>query len=183
MLTSADSKRLSNRTSRFRVSRITINIMAEALTVIGLVANIAQFTEYGLKFFGEAKTIYKGGTSKATLDLTDATDVSRKMEYLMKQVEESVNSCSSLRTVNGNIDMKVELEMHNRYLSISSDLSTLVKEMDNGMAKNRVMASIQLAFRGHRNRAKIEALKANLSKLREDVNARNMFLLRCVCLL
>ncbi|RPA87896.1 hypothetical protein BJ508DRAFT_219199 [Ascobolus immersus RN42] len=151
--------------------------MAEPLALIGLVSNIAQFTGYALEVFFEAKNIYSTGRSATTTNLLDINESPKWMEFLMKQVEASVEGCGGNN--GGQLDSTPEKDLLSRYTVISTELSKVLQEATkDGKAKNQIVRSIQVALHGYKNKERIANLRSKLESLKNDVDTRSIYLVR-----
>lgn len=164
----------------------------EPLTVLGVIANIAQFIDYVVRLFSEAKTIFRTNQSSASIATLDVSEASNQIAYLMEQIEDSAekfeqmdttrnpNAPTGFHTKTGH-DGSIERDLLRRYRAIAVELDAILRDLKLKAGKtvgSRMFNSAQLAIKSYRRKDVIEGLNTRLVTLGKDVDSRNIWLLR-----
>jgi hypothetical protein len=142
----------------------------EPLSIIGLISNIAQFAEQAAVLMVEIRCIYRSGKS-STPQLKEAVESAQKTERMMEEIKRSPCFQGGLKGVE-----LIDIELVEKYGDISRDLSLLLEELKLKDGKNKLLGSIQVAFKKLQCGQKVEELKRKLELLRKEVKERGFTL-------
>ncbi|KAL2849870.1 hypothetical protein BJY01DRAFT_210429 [Aspergillus pseudoustus] len=145
--------------------------MAEALAVIGVAANIAQFLEYGLKLVAAGKEAYdsKQGTTKAI------RQIELVVEDIQNQSAEVLQSGSPWRLTSqrANPDELAIQKYARQCIDISKELINLLRKLTvRDDAQFRVLESGRVALRTLRKQSEVLDLKTRLEDLDRKLRER-----------
>lgn len=150
-------------------------VMVEPLSLIGLVSNIAQFTEYALELLSDAKSVYRTGQTIGCLEVIELSKAIERMNFLMQKVEDSYT-----KSVNSNThdaETQIEMDLLQRYRSISADLRFILEELEFNSGRNRAVECVRVILKAYRKKAEVETLRRKLESLLTDVQSRNVCLI------
>ncbi|RPA87894.1 hypothetical protein BJ508DRAFT_409861 [Ascobolus immersus RN42] len=154
--------------------------MVEPLSIIGLISNIAQFSEYAINLIAEVRNVCQEGQSISHSTAAALSDATKDLGYYMSKVRTSTQEGMFNRATNDE-DFEIEQNLFQRYTKISEELAAVLQEIrvdkDNN-DKPTVLQSVQTVWKGYRNKDRIKDLGDRLKRLRKDAEIRNSFLLR-----
>ncbi|RPA87895.1 hypothetical protein BJ508DRAFT_409862 [Ascobolus immersus RN42] len=145
----------------------------DPLSALSLIGNIAQFTEYAVKFFSDVRTVHRDGKSQSS-EAIALSEASNTVRSLMERVTRSADPKLISK---GAKEVKTERRLYRRYRTISKALIELLEEAKKD-PRWRFMKSVQIVFRQYQNSERINALRADLEDLRKDVDSRNILLVQ-----
>lgn len=133
--------------------------MAEALAIIGLAANIAQFLEYGIQFASFARTAYsssKGDPGNAELDLV-ASEIKRHCTRISSFPPGATSSLSPDEL--GIYKVAGECE------SVADELLATLQSVNESPSRFRTIGAMRVGLKIMTKKPKIQELESRLNRL------------------
>jgi hypothetical protein len=150
--------------------------MLDPLTAVGLVANVLQFVDFGIKVVSKGQEIYRSAEG-LPLNYLDFKAISRDLGLLTGQIERSLNSASR-----SNLSPEDEelASLSKECYEIARELSEAVKPLSTRPVSGpgRVFKSARQGFKVIWNKDKVDGIAERLRNYREALDTRILVSLR-----
>ncbi|RPA80977.1 hypothetical protein BJ508DRAFT_326825 [Ascobolus immersus RN42] len=153
-------------------------MMGDALAIIGLLSNIAQFLEYGIQISREAAAI-SDDKSETTKELCELATVMQMVNFGIEKTERDRSTGSSFTSDHmfGNFDEDARLVVE-QCKPLVKELSTLIENLQERSGTKSRLADLALALRRRRAKSDLENLEFRIRRLLEAITRNNISVLR-----
>ena len=139
--------------------------MAEALAIVGLASNVAQFMDAGGSLILLIRELYRDGS------LTENTELEKRIGVLQASLEKLKDSPVSLK--DGALAVLVEA-----CFVLSSDLMAILKGLRPNKQKNQLWQATSKSLKTIRKRGQMKDIERRLEKMRDAICSHVSVLLR-----
>lgn len=163
--------------------------MVEALAVVGLISNIAQFAEYGTRIVSDTIDVYKdqGGISKELEEMEvvfrNVTHGYQRLErkHLDQQQWANLQKKPSHRYPGDTaiqFDHTSDLELIRLYQPVIEELSLLLQQLKPRVGVDTKFEAFRVAMRRIRKKEELKTLEGRLERILKQISHHNVATLR-----